>query len=68
MGDDGTALDFRFCPHCGSTVWFTQDATPQLIAIAVGAFADPTFPTPAHSNYDQYRHPWAGLPDEMEQI
>jgi hypothetical protein len=66
IGDDGTALDFRFCPHCGSTVWYTQDVAPELIAVAVGAFGDPTFPAPVRSNYEQYRHPWVGLPDEME--
>jgi hypothetical protein len=66
IGDDGTALDFRFCPHCGSTVWFTQDVAPELIAVAVGAFGDPIFPAPAGSNYEECRHPWVGLPDEME--
>ena len=66
VGDDGTALDFRFCPHCGSTVWYTQDSAPDIIAIAVGAFGDPSFPAPARSSYDQYRHPWVELPDEME--
>jgi hypothetical protein len=66
IGDDGTALDFRFCPQCGSTVWFTQDVAPDVIAVAVGAFGDPTFPVPARSSYDLYRHPWVELPDEIE--
>jgi hypothetical protein len=59
-------LDFRFCPHCGSTVWYTQDVAPEIIAVAVGAFGDPAFPAPSRSNYEQYRHPWVGLPYEME--
>ena len=66
IGDDGTALDFRFCPHCGSTVWYTHDVAPQLIAVAVGGFGDPAFPAPSRSNYEPYRHPWVGLPKEME--
>ena len=53
IGDEGTAVDFRFCPHCGSTVWFTQDVTPELIAIAVGAFGDPAFPAPSRSVYER---------------
>jgi hypothetical protein len=66
VGDDGTTLEFRFCPHCGSTVWFTQDAAPDFIAVAVGAFGDATLPAPARSSYEQYRHPWVEFPDEME--
>ena len=66
VGDEGSVIDYRFCPHCGSTVWYTQDQAPELIAVAVGAFADSTFPAPARSNYDQRRHPWVGLPEEME--
>lgn len=68
IGDEGTAVDFRFCPCCGSTVWFTQDATPDLIAIAVGAFGDPGFLVPSRSVYEEYRHPWVGLPEGMERL
>lgn len=66
IGDDGSTLDFRFCPHCGSTLWFTQDVAPELIAVAVGAFGDPTFPAPVRSNYEPYRHAWVGLPGQIE--
>jgi hypothetical protein len=67
-GDEGTVLDFRFCPHCGSTVWFTQDDAPELVAVAVGAFADPTFPAPTYSVYEHRRHPWLTLPDELKRF
>jgi len=30
--------------------------------VAVGAFADPTFPPPQSSVYDSRRHPWVQLP------
>lgn len=66
IGDDGTTLEFHFCPNCGSTVWYTQDVAPELIAIAVGAFGDPTFPAPTRSNYDHCRHAWVRLPDAVE--
>jgi hypothetical protein len=66
IGDEGSVIDYRFCPRCGSTVWYTQDEAPELIAVAVGAFADSSFPAPARSNYDQRRYAWVGLPDEME--
>ncbi|HEX4197524.1 MAG TPA: GFA family protein [Caulobacteraceae bacterium] len=63
VGEDaGTAFEFRFCPNCGSTVWFTEDDAPDLIAVAVGAFADPDFPAPLRSYYEIHRHPWVALP------
>jgi len=34
--------------------------------VAVGAFADPGFPPPRVSVYEQRRHSWLGLPDDME--
>lgn len=66
IGDDGTTLDFRFCPHCGSTVWFTQDVAPDLVAVAVGAFGYPAFPAPARSSYESRRHPWVELAEGIE--
>jgi hypothetical protein len=32
---------------------------PDLIAVAIGAFADPTFPPPRHSVYEARQHAWA---------
>ena len=69
IGDEeGAAMDFRFCPICGSTVWFTQEGEPEFVAVAIGAFADPTFPAPVRAIYEERRHPWVGLPDEIERI
>ena len=44
--DSGNALTFRFCPVCGSTVYWTGEGFPDYIAVAIGTFADPTFPRP----------------------
>lgn len=60
-GDEGGVGTFRFCPQCGSTVIYEIDAMPGLIAVAVGAFADPTFPPPRFSIYEERRHPWAAV-------
>ena len=67
IGDEGSAADFRFCPHCGSTVWYTNDGAPDSIAVAVGAFADPKFPPPTVSVYEERRHAWVTVPN-AEQI
>jgi hypothetical protein len=33
-----------------------------MIAVPVGAFADPTFPPPQVAVYCERRHPWAIMP------
>jgi hypothetical protein len=62
IGDSGSRATHRFCPVCGSTVFYTMDTMPGVIAVAVGAFADPTFPPPKISVYEARRHPWAVMP------
>jgi hypothetical protein len=58
-GDSGGSATFSFCPVCGSTVYWTPDFAPGSIIVAVGAFADPTFPPPHVSVYEERRHFWA---------
>lgn len=63
VSDDGDERLFRFCPECGSTVFYTYPGADDVIAVPVGAFADPSFPPPVRSIYDNRRHPWVRLPD-----
>jgi hypothetical protein len=62
MGDQGAAFRFRFCSVCGSTVFHTEEGQAGSVSVAVGAFADPSFPTPQASVYECRRHPWVQLP------
>jgi hypothetical protein len=56
--DSGGLVTFRFCPVCGSTVYWEAESFPGLIAVAIGAFADPGFPAPNHSVFERRRHHW----------
>jgi hypothetical protein len=56
--DSGYPVTFYFCPRCGSTVYWNPDRKPEMVAVAVGAFADPTFPAPSQSVYSEHRHSW----------
>lgn len=68
-GDEGGRATFRFCPTCGATVYFEIEAMPGVIAIPVGAFADPSFPPPRVSIYGARRHAWAAMPQlEIEDL
>jgi hypothetical protein len=66
IADHGEARSFRFCPECGATVFYTNASQPDLIAVPVGAFADPAFPAPTVSVWESRRHPWVALPEEIE--
>jgi hypothetical protein len=57
---------FHFCPDCGSQVFYTEPAEPDLIVVSVGSFADPSFPPPTESGYDSRRHNWVALPDSIQ--
>jgi hypothetical protein len=56
----GQASDY-FCPICGATVHYSIESHEELVAIPVGAFAEPTFPAPAFSVYEKRKHSWVGV-------
>ncbi len=60
-GDSGEDITFHFCPTCGSSVFWYPMIKPGMVAIAVGAFADPAFPAPAKQVYTGHRHAWVDL-------
>lgn len=68
ISDEGEKRTFRFCPDCGATVFYTTEDAADVIAVPIGAFADPAFPTPTVSVYESRRHPWLSLPAEIEHI
>jgi hypothetical protein len=51
-GDD---VSYHFCPTCGSTVFWTFQGRP-TVAIAVGSFADLSFPAPTMELHTPFRH------------
>jgi hypothetical protein len=62
VGDQGSKYTFSFCPLCGSTVFHVEEGNTKYVSVAVGAFADPSFPPPEDSVYDCRRHPWVQVP------
>lgn len=68
-GDSGMSASFRFCPTCGATLAYTNEGMPGVVAIAVGAFADPAFPTPKFSVYEERKHRWVAIVgDDIEHL
>ncbi len=68
VGDEGGRATFRFCPVCGATVSYTMDGMDDVIAVPVGAFAEPGFPQPTISVYEDRMHGWVGLPANIEHM
>ena len=64
-GDSGRTVTFHFCPDCGSNVFWTRDHRPDLMTVAVGAFADPGFPPATVAYWTQSRHGWLPLPHDV---
>jgi len=68
VGDEGPGAKFHFCPTCGSTVYYEPRGQEEYLAIPIGAFADPSFPTPTFSVYEERMHSWVGLPEGIEHM
>ena len=67
VADSGHRATYRFCPNCGSTVAFVIEGWPGVVAVPLGAFADPSFPSPRFSVYEHRKHDWVAiLGDKVE--
>ena len=67
-GDGGSKATFHFCPQCGATVYYELEGNPEHVAVPVGAFAEPGFPAPSFSVYEERMHSWVGLPAGIEHM
>jgi hypothetical protein len=66
--DSGRKIEMRFCPDCGSTVFWYAEFRPDLIGIAFGAFADPSMPRPTVSAWETTGHPWVAFDHELHHL
>lgn len=66
--DSGREVHMHFCPECGTTVHFFAEGAPGLCGIAVGCFADPNFPAPSFSVWEESLHPWLPIPANVRRF
>ena len=62
----GGKIHNYFCPQCGSTVYWKLSNLPALIAVAVGAMAEPKYPAPVISVFEQWKHDWVQIDGAVE--
>ena len=63
--DAGNTFTTGFCPDCGSSVYAKASRMPAETGVTVGSFADPAFPAPIRSVYEQSMHAWLPALDGM---
>jgi hypothetical protein len=66
VADSGRRVIYHFCPDCGGTVYYHLEESPDVVAVPVGAFADPQFPVPGFSFYELRRHSWVQISGNLE--
>ena len=62
--EGGAKAIFHFCPDCGATVFYKAGPFPDMTAVAIGAFADPDFPPPSISVFENRKHRWVAIVGE----
>lgn len=68
VGDEVSKTTFNFCPDCGATAYCTSEGREGFTTIPVGAFAEPDFPAPTLSVYEDRKHSWVSLPANIEHL
>ncbi|XRD80230.1 GFA family protein [Dyella halodurans] len=64
--DSGGTGTFYFCPVCGATVYYQLEGLDDVVGVPIGGFANPNFPAPQVSVYEECMHHWVTLPDGLE--
>ena len=67
-GDEGGRAHFHFCTRCGATVYYLAEGMEEFIMLPVGVFADPAFPGPQVSVYENRMHHWVRVPEDIEHM
>jgi len=56
--DSGTRVFRAFCADCGTPLFSGSEGNPEMIAVKIGSFDDPSRFTPAHHIWVSSAQPW----------
>ena len=59
--ETGDVMRNRFCPTCGTSLFWTLDGHPDLIGVALGAIDDPKPEIAIHSLWERSKQDWISL-------
>ncbi len=60
-GASGSDFENRFCPKCGTTVYWLTPFHPDGLGIAFGVFDGDDLPAPDRSVWESERHHWINV-------
>ncbi len=66
VADSGNEKMHAFCPNCGTPVYLTFAAMPDLIAIHAASLDDPDLFAPQAVTYGVRAHPWDALDPSLQ--
>jgi hypothetical protein len=66
VAQSGLDVEGRFCPDCGTSVYWTAELRPDHYGVAVGCFGDPSFIPPARVVWSENKHAWVGFPKGVQ--
>lgn len=64
-GDSGQEKQHAFCPECGTSIYVSFPASPDMLAIHPGSLDDPTIFNPRFVTYAQRAQPWDSLDQSL---
>lgn len=65
-GESGRLTEHHFCPICGSTLYFRNEALPGLIGVSAGCFPETDFPAPKTAYWSSRGHDWVAMPEDVK--
>jgi hypothetical protein len=65
VGDSGNAKTRAFCPACGSPVYMTFSAMPEVFTVHAASLDDPGRYRPQAVTYASRGHAWDALAPEL---
>ena len=67
-GDSGNEKIHSFCPSCGTPVYLTFAAMPELIAVHAGSLDDPSLFNPRVVTYGTGGHAWDAMDSSLQKL
>lgn len=70
QAESGRNIRTHFCPHCGTTLYWTgaDGSIKERIGVAAGCFADANFPAPQLITWNRHQAHWMDFPANIPSL
>lgn len=63
LSDSQRRLRRKFCPECGTTVYWYTELFPGQVGVAAGCFTESTLPEPTMAVWQKSKMDWVSFPE-----